>query len=102
MQIASKDSAEQRKWHRQTDARDPNPTSVSQTKFDAASTKEIHGFAVGSVDPKILDILVRRISKDTLEFGLDAAGIDLASSKARLSDPRWQPDDASSETRKID
>jgi hypothetical protein len=45
---------------------------------------------------------VRRISKDTLEFGLDAAGIDVASSKARLSHPRWQPDDASSETRKID
>ena len=102
MQIASKDSAEQRKWHRQTDARDPNPTSVSQTKFDAASTTEIDGFAVGSLDPKILDILVRRISKDTLEFGLDAAGIDVASSKARLSHPRWQPDDASSETRKID
>jgi len=32
---------------------------VSQTKFDAASTKEIDGFAVGSVDPKLLDILVR-------------------------------------------
>jgi hypothetical protein len=54
------------------------------------------------VDPKLLDILVRRISKDTLEFGLDAVGIDVASSKARLSHPRWQPDDASSEMRKID
>ena len=75
---------------------------MSQTKFDAASTKEIDGFAVGSVDPKILDIQVRRISKDMLEFGLDAAGIDVASSKARLSHPRWQPDDASSEMRKID
>ena len=79
-----------------------NPTSVSQTKLDAASTKEIDGFAVGTVDPKLLNILVRRISKDALEFGLDAAGIDVASSKARLSHPRWQPDDASSETRKID
>ena len=55
-----------------------------------------------AMDPKLLDILVRRISKDALEFGLDAAGIGVASSKARLSHPRWQPDDASSETRKID
>jgi hypothetical protein len=75
---------------------------VSQTKFDAASTKEIDGFAVGSVDPKLLDILVRRLSKDALVFGLDAAGVGVASSKARLSHPRWQPDNASSETRMID
>jgi uncharacterized protein len=74
--------------HRQTDATDPNPTSVSQTKFGAASTKEIHGFArtlEGTVDPKLLDILVCRISKDALEFGWTRQ--ELISRAAKLAYP---------------
>jgi uncharacterized protein len=61
---------------------------VSQTKFGAASTKEIHGFArtlEGTVDPKLLDILVRRISKDALEFGWTRQ--ELISRAAKLAYP---------------
>ena len=39
----------------------------------------------GTVDKKLLEILVCPITKGPLEF--DAAGINLALGKARLSDP---------------
>jgi uncharacterized protein len=61
---------------------------VSQTKFGSASTKEIHGFArtlEGTVDPKLLDILVCRISKDALEFGWTRQ--ELISRAAKLAYP---------------
>ena len=70
------------------DAIDPNPTSVSQTKFDAASTKETTDSArtlEGTVDPKLLDILVCRISKDALEFGWTRQ--ELISRAAKLAYP---------------
>jgi uncharacterized protein YbaR (Trm112 family) len=56
----------------------------------------------GTVDPKLFDILVCRISKDALEFGWTWQ--ELISRSAKLAYPihDWQPDDASSETRKID
>jgi hypothetical protein len=61
---------------------------VSQTKFGSASTKEIHGFArtlEGTVDPKLLDILVCQISKDALEF--DWTRQELISRAAKLAYP---------------
>ena len=71
------------------DSIDPNPTSVSQTKFGAASTNETHGFAArtleGTVDPKLLDILVCRISEDALEFGWTQQ--ELISRAAKLAYP---------------
>ena len=48
----------------------------------------------GTVDPKLLEILVCPLTKGPLEFDAAQAGTDLALGKARLSDPRRHPDHA--------
>ena len=48
----------------------------------------------GTVDPKLLEILVCPLTKGPLEFDADEAGIDLAFRKTRLPDPRRHPDHA--------
>ena len=48
----------------------------------------------GTVDPKLLEILVCPVTKGPLEFELDAPGTDFALRKTRLSDPRRHPDHA--------
>ena len=48
----------------------------------------------GTVDPKLLEILVCPVTKGPLEFDVDPAGTDLALGQARLSDPRRHPDHA--------
>ena len=48
----------------------------------------------GTVDPKLLEILVCPLTKGPLEFDVGAAGVDLALGEARLSDPRRHPDHA--------
>jgi len=48
----------------------------------------------GTVDPKLLEILVCPMTKGPLEFDACEAGIDLALRKTRLSDPRRHSDHA--------
>ena len=48
----------------------------------------------GTVDPKLLEILVCPMTKGPLEFDASAAGADFALGQARLSDPRRHPDHA--------
>ena len=48
----------------------------------------------GSVDPKLLEILVCPLTKGPLEYDADEAGTDLALRQARLSDPRRHSDHA--------
>ena len=48
----------------------------------------------GSIDPKLLEILVCPLTKGPLEYDAEQAGADLALRQARLSDPRRHPDHA--------
>ena len=48
----------------------------------------------GTVDPKLLEILVCPVTKGPLEFEFDPAGTDLALGQTRLPDPRRHPDHA--------
>ncbi len=48
----------------------------------------------GTVDPKLLEILVCPLTKGPLEYRLRAAGTDLAFGETRLSDPRRHSDHA--------
>ena len=48
----------------------------------------------GTVDPKLLEILVCPLTKGPLEYDAATAGTDLALRQARVSDPRRHPNHA--------